>query len=204
MHALKELWPLVLFNLSYIAAAVVGVMVSGNREFVFYLVVMAVLIAVVLYVHARINLPKFLLWALSLWGAMHMAGGLLPLPEGWPYNGKHAVLYSWWLIPDLLKYDQIVHAYGFGVTTWVCWHGFKTIAKAHGASLTPTFGTLTLCVAAGMGFGALNEIIEFIAVLSIPNTNVGGYVNTGWDLVANAVGAIMAAVLIRIVDFKDN
>jgi len=28
-------------------------------------------------------------------------------------------------------------------------------------------------------------------------TNVGGYVNTGWDLVANLVGATIAAVLIR-------
>jgi hypothetical protein len=54
-----------------------------------------------------------------------------------------------------------------------------------------------LCAAGGMGFGALNEVIEFIAVLTIPNTNVGGYVNTGFDLVANLVGCVIAAVLIR-------
>ena len=44
-----------------------------------------------------------------------------------------------------------------------------------------------LCAAAGSGFGALNEVVEFIAVLTIPETNVGGYENTGWDLVANLV-----------------
>jgi hypothetical protein len=43
----------------------------------------------------------------------------------------------------------------------------------------------------------LNEVIEFIAVLTFPNTNVGGYENTGWDLVANLVGTIIAALVIR-------
>jgi len=30
----------------------------------------------------------------------------------------------------------------------------------------------------------------------ITETNVGGYVNTGWDLVYNAVGACLAAAII--------
>jgi hypothetical protein len=64
--------------------------------------------------------------------------------------------------------------------------------------LKPTFGLMVLCAAAGVGFGALNEVIEFIAVLTIPNTNVGGYENTGWDLVANLVGATVSALIIRI------
>jgi len=40
-------------------------------------------------------------------------------------------------------------------------------------------------------------VVEFIAVLTIPNTNVGGYENTGWDLVANLTGTVVAAVCIR-------
>jgi len=196
-HPHRSLWPVAAFTLAYLTAAVIGVIVSGNREFVFYLVVMAVLIGVVLYVHARVKLSNGLLWALSIWGALHMAGGLVQLPQGWPYDGSHAVLYSWWLIPDLLKYDQIVHAYGFGVTTWVCWHGLSSAAATVGGKLQPTFGVLTICAAAGMGFGAANEIVEFIAVLAIPNTNVGGYENTGWDLVSNFVGSVIAAVGIR-------
>jgi hypothetical protein len=47
-----------------------------------------------------------------------------------------------------------------------------------------------------MGLGATNEVIEFIAT-RLMDTNVGGYENTGWDLVANAVGAGLAVVLIR-------
>lgn len=192
-----RLLPLLLFTAVYMAAAVVGAVLTGNREFIFYIVVMLVLIAAVWQVHRQIQLTGGLLWALSMWGLAHMAGGLLPVPPSWPHVAPHNVLYSLWLIPDLLKYDQIVHAYGFGLTTWVCWHGWQRICARSGATLHPSGGVLLLCAAAGMGFGALNEVIEFIAVLSIPNTNVGGYINTGWDLVANLVGCVIAAVLIR-------
>ena len=86
---------------------------------------------------------------------------------------------------------------GFGVTTWVCWQALAAILMSVGAkNVRPTFGMLVLAVAGGMGFGALNEVIEFVATLMVPNTNVGGYVNTGWDLVANLIGATVAATLI--------
>jgi hypothetical protein len=62
-------------------------------------------------------------------------------------------------------------------------------------------GTWTIYVypaLAAMGLGAVNEIIEFIAVLSVPDTNVGGYLNTALDLVFNAAGAIIAMVLVAL------
>jgi len=194
-----KLLPIILFNVGYMLAAVAASVAKGNKEFIFYIAVMVVLIGVMTVVHRRVGLTMPLLWAFSVWGLLHMAGGLCPLPEGWPYHGDHAVLYSWWLIPDLLKYDQIVHAFGFGVTTWLCWHAAKRMFReADGGLLKPGLGVLILCAAAGMGFGALNEVVEFIAVLAIPNTNVGGYENTGWDLVANMVGTVIAAVSIRL------
>jgi hypothetical protein len=60
------------------------------------------------------------------------------------------------------------------------------------------FGSLILCGAASLGFGALNEVVEFVATLSIPETNVGGYENTGWDLVANLVGVALASLIIHL------
>ncbi len=193
-----RLLPIFIFNALYMLAAVASSMVQGNKEFIFYIMVMLVLIAVMAAVHRAVILTQPLLWALSFWGLLHMAGGLVPVPAGWPYNGDHAVLYSLWFIPERLKYDQVVHAYGFGVTTWLCWHALSTsLLRRFAIPLKPTFGILTLCAAAGIGFGALNEVIEFIAVLTIPNTNVGGYENTGWDLIANLVGATTAALLLR-------
>jgi uncharacterized membrane protein len=193
-----RLLPLIAFTALYMTAAVAGAMVQGNKEFVFYIVVMLVLIGVMTLIHRAVTLTGALLWALSIWGLLHMAGGLLPLPQGWPFNGEHAVLYSWWIIPQWLKYDQIVHAYGFGVTTGVCWHSLKTsLQRGFGVQLKPTFGVMVICAAAGVGFGALNEVVEFIAVMTIPNTNVGGYENTGWDLVANLGGAVVAVLIIK-------
>ena len=57
---------------------------------------------------------------------------------------------------------------------------------------------LVLCGAAALGFGALNEVVEFTATMTMPNTNVGGYVNTGFDLVANLVGVSVACIILRL------
>ena len=189
------------FTAAYLGAATYGAVATGNGEFVFYIVVMLCLVAFVVGVHLRFGFSNGLLWSLSIWGLLHMAGGLLPVPASWPINGDVRVLYSWWLIPNALKYDHVVHAFGFGTTTWACWQVLRSILRSRsqpGAQVHPTMGMLVLCAAAGLGFGALNEVVEFAATLLVPETNVGGYINTGWDLVANSVGASCAALLIRI------
>jgi hypothetical protein len=189
----------VLFTMAYLLPAIAAAVWTRNGEFVFYSAVMVILAAVVIVVHRSCDLSQPVLWGLSVWGLAHMVGGLVPIPESWPNNGPVRVVYSWWLIPNCLKYDQVVHAFGFGVTTFVCWHGFAAVVRSldPGHRLQPTFGVLVLCMAASTGFGALNEVIEFTATLLLPNTNVGGYVNTGWDLVSNLVGAVSAACWIR-------
>jgi uncharacterized membrane protein YjdF len=176
------------FTISYLLIAVPYARLAGNQEFIFYIAVMVVLVATVAWVHLRVGLHPGCVWMLSLWGALHMAGGLVQVSDG------IGVLYNLWIIPERLKYDQLVHAYGFGVATWVVWQGIcvgRAIPR-------PTTGMLFIAFCAGMGLGALNEVIEFIAVLTMPKTNVGGYVNTGWDLVANAAGAFVAVLAIRV------
>jgi hypothetical protein len=190
----RELLVLV-FTLCYLVPFGAICLRGGNREFILYLGVMVVLIAAVGWLHTVVRLNVFTLWGLSLWGLAHLAGGLVNIPESWPYEDA-PVLYDWWLIPQRLKYDQVIHAYGFGITTWMCWQGLARECERRGVAVVPSLGLLTLCFAAGMGFGALNEVVEFTAVLTIPNTNVGGYVNTGWDLVANAAGCLIAVTMI--------
>ncbi|MGI8686790.1 MAG: hypothetical protein ACR2MO_17150, partial [Acidimicrobiales bacterium] len=56
--------------------------------------------------------------------------------------------------------------------------------------LTPT----GIVVLAGMGVGGINEIAEFVATLVLEDTNVGGYDNTGWDLVFDLFGACVAGL----------
>ena len=179
-------WLVVAFTLAYVAGSVPLALRSGNDEFVFYIIVLLVLAALVGLVHLRVALHPACLVGLSLWGLLHMAGGLAPSPGG------EGVLYNWWLVPERLKYDQAVHAYGFGMATWTVWQAMRTRL----ADPRPSFGLMFCAACAGMGLGALNEVVEFVAVLTIPDTNVGGYENTGWDLVANLTGSFVAAAAI--------
>lgn len=194
----SSLVPVGVFTIAYLAIATITAFARGNQEFIFYIVVVVLLVGAVLIVHRRVQLSQGVLWALSVWGLAHMMGGLVRVPEGWPINGDIRVLYSLWIIPDYLKYDHVVHAYGFGTTTWVCWQGLRSILTTYTNDVKPTFGLMVLSATAGLGFGALNEVVEFAAVLLVPETNVGGYVNTGWDLVANSVGAATVACLIYV------
>ena len=194
---------MVLATLGYLTVAVVGAVATGNAEFVIYIGILVVLFGLLAALHRSVRLPTALLAALSVWGGLHMAGGLVPVPDSWPIDGDKAVLYSWYVLPlpfgGRLKYDQIVHAYGFGTTTWVVWVCLARSLAARGLAPRPTKGLLLIAAAAGCGFGALNEVIEFGATL-VTETNVGGYLNTALDLVANLCGATIAAILIAVTD----
>jgi hypothetical protein len=193
---IRQLLPVIAFTSVYMVLAIATALLLGNLEFLYYIVVMLALVYVVWTVHRSVQLSHGAIWGLSLWGLAHMAGGLLPLPAAWPTDAGSRVLYSLWLIPGYLKYDQLVHACGFGIATWVCWQGISGAIRKRGGNVRPTAGLMILAATAGMGLGALNELIEFIATLLIPETNVGGYLNTGWDLFANFVGAVGAATVI--------
>ena len=190
---------MIAFTLTYSLAASLFAILRGNSEFVIYILVMLVIVVAIWRVSINVNLSRGVLWALSIWGLAHMLGGLMPIPEHWLHSGNGAVLYNLWLLPDLLKYDQLVHAYGFGTTTFVFWESISAImARSSKVRPQPTFGLLLIAVAAALGMGALNEIVEFVTTLFVENTNVGDYNNTGWDLVFNMIGASLAAIWIRL------
>lgn len=187
----RTIRPVAYFTGFYLLVATPFALRQQNTEFLFYIAVVIGLALLVLLLHRRVRLSAGVLWALSVWGLLHMLGGLVRLPPSWPTENNSGVLYSLWLIPGYLKYDNPVHAFGFAVSTQVCWECLRTWP-----GIQPTLGIVALCALAGMGLGALNEVIEFAATLMLPGTNVGGYVNTGWDLVANLLGASVTAAAI--------
>jgi len=190
--------PVLAFTGLYVVALAVIGRDAGGTQLGMYLGLMALLVPVFYGIHRRHPLNTPLLCCFSVWGLLHMAGGLLESPDGWCRDGDFPFLYSWWLWPGRLRYDQMVHAYGFGITTWLCWHLLKSVMRAPGGgALRPSSGLLGLCVVAGIGFGALNETVEFITTRLLPETGIGSYENTGWDLVANLFGAIVAVLGIR-------
>jgi uncharacterized membrane protein YjdF len=188
-------WTVLLFNLFYIASFLTYFLLVSNREFVGYIITMLGLLAAVALVHRSAKFPLSILWALSGWGIAHMAGG------GIQVNGS--VLYNLMLVPiggdgelRILRYDQVVHFYGFAVTAWLLWHLLRTLfQELRGTRTIYIFSAL-----ASMGLGAVNEIVEFTAVLLVPNTNVGGYFNTALDLVFNAAGAVSAMAICAIIE----
>ena len=181
-----------LFVFSYLAIASLLSWNRGNWEFVFYVIVVVLLALFVKGVHRRVQFSTGVLWTLAVWGLIHMLGGLVSIPASWPHDGDSTVLYSLWLIPNLFKYDHLVHMYGFAICTWVIWQVLCPLINGNKEHTSE----IVLAVLASNGLGAFNEIIEFIAVLIIPHTNVGGYINTGWDLVFNLIGSCIAALII--------
>lgn len=166
-----------------------------NLEFLFYASTVAVQIALFLYIDRRVTFSQLVLWGLTLWAILHFAGGLMPIPESITEPGRPANLYNMRLFPWFPKYDQLVHAFGFGMSTILL---YEAISARVGRALHIDVVLGSMLFLAAMGLGAINEVIEFLAVLLMPDTNVGGYENTGWDLVSNGTGSLIAIAWLKI------
>lgn len=186
-------WPVAVFSAAYLLGFGGVAIAKGNGEFVFYLVVMLILVGAVYAIHRRVVFSPLVLWMLAVWGFGHMGGGVIPIPPEYADGGTgDPVLYSFRAAEWLPRYDQCIHVYGFccatiasGEALWVCTRPARIgVGFAAAAALM------------GAGFGALNEVVEFVATETLPETNVGGYENTGWDLVSNTVGAILGALIV--------
>ncbi|QSH39338.1 DUF2238 domain-containing protein [Candidatus Kaiserbacteria bacterium] len=183
----RHQWIIFLFSLLYVAGFTTYYIASANYEFLWYVGVMLIFFVLLVATLPASRFSPLILWGLSLWGLAHMAGGSIPVGD--------TVLYGVQLISvftdgelTLVKYDQVVHAFGFAVATLVAHH---LLAPRWKEDASKALG-YALAAGVGMGLGALNEIVEFIAVLSFPETGVGGYFNTGLDLLANMIGVLLA------------
>ncbi len=192
MYLKKGEWFLVIFNLAYILAFAFYYLNIKNYEFLWYVFVLLFFAMLIGGTLRKTNFDYITLWGLSIWGLLHMSGG------GIIVNGN--VLYALEIIKlfdigdtYVLKFDQFVHAFGFGVTSLVAYHLLKPHlnSKANYKIIYP------LIFAIAIGAGALNEIVEFLAVVSFPKTGVGGYYNTALDLVFNGIGSIIAILFVH-------
>ncbi len=190
---MKEIWEtyrwLIVFTLAYLLGAAFVYGSRGNWEFIAYLGV-TIFIGLIILASARTSgLDHMVLWMLSIWGLLHMLGGVLPVGD--------TVLYGWKIYPFLdrggdfyiLKMDQVIHFYGF-MTAAIVMH--QLIARRSIANVHP--GMLIFFAAVGsLGLSAVNEIIEFLAFVILEDTGVGDMYNTGLDLIFNAAGALVGA-----------
>lgn len=171
------------FTIAYLVVFFVFGLVVGSDVAVPYVVLIVALLVPVCRLDKRFGLGTGVLWGLAIWGCGHLAGGVIPL------DGDRT-LYNAVLGFDLIRFDRLVHAFGFGFATLACGKVMRRWLPE--ARVWP--GPAVMIVLAGLGVGALNEILEFFATLVLPETNVGGYDNTGWDLVFDLLGGIVAAI----------
>jgi len=184
-------WILIIFNLAYIIPFSLYYIYIKNFEFLWYVLILVILFVILIFSQKKLEFSQWVLWGFSIWGLLHMMGGGLRI------DGD--VLYALELIPIwvtenfyVLKYDQFVHGYIYFIIVFALWH----LAKRYIKKDSPKALMITGVALASMGIGALNEFAEFLPVLFLEYTGVGGYYNTAWDIVFNSLGAFIASLII--------
>jgi uncharacterized membrane protein YjdF len=181
---------------SALAVAAVGPLVGfvafslarGDRRVGAYVLVWAVLATLVALTHARWPLRRSTLWALLAAGWVHLCGGLLPSPDrGAP------ILYETWIVHGVLKFDQLAHASICAVVTVAVYEVLGRVVDPTQAGPT---ARAVLAAVVCWGFGAANELFEFLSALRFRDAYVGNLDNTGWDLAFNTLGSLTAAVVL--------
>jgi uncharacterized membrane protein YjdF len=186
MKVSKFQWGILFFNILYLLIFAMLYFGKKNFEFLIYISVIVVLMILISFLHFKYNFSNGVLIGMSIWGLLHMMGGYIIVGTD--------VLYGYWIFP-FLRFDQFVHAIGFGSATLLSYYILKPSLNKE---IKNWVSVSVLIVFIGMGIGALNEIIEFIAVILVPNTGVGGYDNTMFDMIFNTLGATIAVVYINI------
>ncbi len=171
---------------------------DSNLEFMIYVGVIVAAFALLFGTLHITKFPSYILWLISIWGLLHILGGSVQTPDG--------VLFAYRIYPFLdlggdfyiLKYDQFVHAYLYGVMSIVFLHVLRNTLRATG----PAWILILLAVMASMGVSAMNEIMEFLIAINLDRHGVGGYENAMLDLVFNFGGAVISIMLIHILNKK--
>lgn len=163
---------------------------NSNAEFIAYVGVIVFIFALLYSTLDKTRIPTSILAGISLWGLLHMLGGSVQTADG--------VLYAWKIYPlfdgggefYILKFDQAVHAYLYAVVALLFLHLLRNYFANKHSQILIGF----IAIMASLGVSAVNEMIEFIAVLTVPDNGVGGYYNTVLDIVFNFAGSLLAVL----------
>jgi hypothetical protein len=159
--------------------------VNGSRLTIPYVVIVALAFVGLAVADNRFRFSGVVLLGLTLWGLGHLAGGIVELDDGERifYN----VVFGRWF-----HVDNIVHFIGFGTAGLAFWEALRAGWLAD-VEVGPV-ATVAFIAILGCGVGAVNEVVEFAFTLAVADSQVGGYQNTGRDLIANLLGGLTAGL----------
>lgn len=187
-----KIWILI-FTILYIIFFAFHFFLRGNFEFVWYIFILIALTILVILLDKKYNFSTLTIFGISLWGLGHMFGGSTLLTEERLYRQVLIPIFTTEEV-TIISYDHLMHFYFYVVATFMIYQVIKKYIKedAHWIPVA------VLIVFASMGVGALNEIFEFLPVLFLKETGVGGYFNVAWDIVFNALGTLTAIIYISL------
>lgn len=163
---------------AFVAGWTVYGLVTGSGLAIPYLLWMVFAGIILVYVDGRVRFSTHVLVLLSMSGFCHLAGGNLVFDD--------LVLYeqSW----GGIGYDHLIHVMGLGAAGLAVWEATSWMLRARGGKEAAVVAFL-----GANAVGAVIEIGEYLSTVFISVARVGDYANNMQDLIANLVGALLAA-----------
>lgn len=158
----------------------------GDVEFFYYSVVLFILFIFLFFNYHELRMSVTVLIGLAAMGLLHFLGGLVAI------GGTR--LYDLWLIPLLMRYDNLVHSFSVFVLTFLAYNLLRPNFKFRRRVSVFHFSLLLFLVV--MGLGAISEVFELAGIVWFGATGVGDYFNNARDLVFNAVGSLGACLIL--------
>ncbi|MBN2420831.1 hypothetical protein JXB27_00975 [Candidatus Woesearchaeota archaeon] len=160
--------------------------IIGNKEFVYYDLVILPLVLFVFFVHRRIQMHMLVTSLLYVIFIMHAAGGVMHIAGTRLYD----------ITFGIIKFDNIVHFLGSFVTLLIVYGLFTHYVNRKGKRFNE-FYLFILLVLCSAGVGTLIEMVELIGVVFFDaSEGVGNYMNNAIDLFVNLLGAIAAGIFV--------
>lgn len=187
---MKDNLALYIFTATYLFFGGIYFLHDLNLEFVIYVGVIVLILGGVFLTTSQTRFPSWMLWLLSIWGLMHVLGGAVDTRDG--------VLFAYKIYPFMdmggdmyiLKYDQVVHGYLYGLVGVMSYHILRGPFGVRDYGFMVALAAIMISV----GISGMNEIMEFLIAVSIERNGVGGYENAMLDLIFNFSGALVGVV----------
>ena len=149
---------------------------AGNiAEFFVYASLIIIAMAAGWWYFRRFEFPSYLVILFQIGIIIHFMGGLVPVE-----NGR---LYDAYILE--IRFDKYVHFLNAFIAAAIIRYMFG-IFKVR----IPYIRDLAILMFV-LGLGATIEIVEYIVLLTIPETGVGGYHNNMQDFLANFAGCVL-------------